>query len=216
MDPGRQVHREAQDAEQALNAQADGDAPGSAASDAPAAGRAAPLVRQRPAGPLRLLRCAAKLALPERVRARSPPHLVRLSPATEPAEPAHRLGLVRGCDRALPLPTPRITHPWTPRRGAMRVTLGKSRVRESRLPGSVRAEPNGRATRPLTRFSVWPITISRISRSFANRARAFDVNPHSPYRPRFLRAPTVDSTPFVSRGRRFAVDQGVQRRASLP
>jgi len=31
----------------------------------------------------------------------------------------------------------------------MRVTSGKSRVRESRLPGSVRAEPNGRATRPL-------------------------------------------------------------------
>jgi len=30
----------------------------------------------------------------------------------------------------------------------MRVTSGKSRVRESRLPGSVRAEPNGRATRP--------------------------------------------------------------------
>ena len=32
----------------------------------------------------------------------------------------------------------------------MRVTSGKSRVRESRLPGSVRAKPNGRATRPLT------------------------------------------------------------------
>ena len=30
----------------------------------------------------------------------------------------------------------------------MRVTSGKSRVRESRLPGSARAEPNGRATRP--------------------------------------------------------------------
>jgi hypothetical protein len=33
----------------------------------------------------------------------------------------------------------------------MRVTSGKSRVRESRPPGSVRAKPNGRATRPLTR-----------------------------------------------------------------
>ena len=30
----------------------------------------------------------------------------------------------------------------------MRVTSGKSRVREIRLPGSVRAKPNGRATRP--------------------------------------------------------------------
>ena len=34
------------------------------------------------------------------------------------------------------------------RSGAMRVTSEKSRVRESRPPGSVRAEPNGRATRP--------------------------------------------------------------------
>jgi RNA-directed DNA polymerase len=47
-----------------------------------------------------------------------------------------------------PLPQPRITHPLDTERGPMRVTSGKSRVRESRLPGSVRAEPNGRATRP--------------------------------------------------------------------
>ncbi|QAU45897.1 hypothetical protein XH91_11375 [Bradyrhizobium guangzhouense] len=32
-----------------------------------------------------------------------------------------------------------------------RVTLGKSRVREIRPPGSVRAKPNGRATRPRSR-----------------------------------------------------------------
>jgi hypothetical protein len=31
--------------------------------------------------------------------------------------------------------------------GTMRIASGKSRVRESRLPGSVRAKPNGRATR---------------------------------------------------------------------
>jgi len=30
----------------------------------------------------------------------------------------------------------------------MRVTFKKSRVRDSRMPGSVRAKPNGRATRP--------------------------------------------------------------------
>jgi len=35
----------------------------------------------------------------------------------------------------------------------MRVTSGKSQVRESRLPGSVRAKPNGRATRPQFRES---------------------------------------------------------------
>jgi hypothetical protein len=32
--------------------------------------------------------------------------------------------------------------------GTMRVTSRKSRVRKNRPPGSVRAEPNGRATRP--------------------------------------------------------------------
>jgi hypothetical protein len=30
----------------------------------------------------------------------------------------------------------------------MRVTFKKSRVQDSRMPGSVRAKPNGRATRP--------------------------------------------------------------------
>ena len=34
--------------------------------------------------------------------------------------------------------------------GPMRVTSGKSRVRESRLPGSVRAKPYGQATRPFS------------------------------------------------------------------
>ena len=76
-------------------------------------------------------------------------HLVHLPSTAKPEDPAHGLGLVRGCDRALPLAQPRITHPWAPR-GMTRVTSGKSRVRESRMPGSVRAKPNGRATRPLT------------------------------------------------------------------
>lgn len=41
-----------------------------------------------------------------------------------------------------------------------RVTLGKSRVREIRPPGSVRAKPNGIATRPRSRSSSMdkPIT----------------------------------------------------------
>ncbi|MGY3698751.1 hypothetical protein ACVIGA_008893 [Bradyrhizobium sp. USDA 3240] len=48
------------------------------------------------------------------------------------------------------LPSARSTHHSHLGTGAdmTRVTLGKSRVRESRLPGSVRAKPNGRATRP--------------------------------------------------------------------
>ena len=47
VDPGRPVHREAQDAEQAPDAQAEGAAPGSVAAHACPAGRAASLVRQR-------------------------------------------------------------------------------------------------------------------------------------------------------------------------
>jgi len=39
-----------------------------------------------------------------------------------------------------PLRVPQITHPWTARNSMPRVILGKSRVRESRMPGSVRAK----------------------------------------------------------------------------
>ena len=63
---------------QTPDAQAEGAAPGSVAADARAAGRAASLVCQRPARPLRLLRHAAQLARSERVPAGSPAHLVQL------------------------------------------------------------------------------------------------------------------------------------------
>ena len=148
VDPGRQVHRQAQDAEPAPDAQAEGAAPGSVAADARAAGRAASLVFQHPARPLRLLRPAAQLALSRRVPAGSPAHLVQLPPAAEPEEPAHGLGVVRGSDRVLALAAASDHSSLDTTSGPMRVTSGKSRVRESRLPGSVRAKPNGRATRP--------------------------------------------------------------------
>ena len=48
----------------------------------------------------------------------------------------------------------------------MRVTSGKSRVRESRLPGSVRAKPNGRATQPLT--PVGEVNAGRVPRRMAD------------------------------------------------
>lgn len=130
----RQVHRQAQDAEQAPVAQADGAAPGRVAADARAAGRAASLVFQRAAGPQRLLRHAAQLALSQRVPAGSPAHLVQLPQAAEPEEPASGLGLVRGSDRLLALATASDRSPLDATSGAMRVTSGKSRVRESRLP----------------------------------------------------------------------------------
>src|SRR5207248_9426828 len=145
---GWPVHRQAQDAEPAPDAQAEGAAPGGVAADACAAGRAAPLVFQHPARPLRLLRHAAQLARTERIPAGSSAHLVQLPPAAKPEEPTHGLGLVRGSDRVQALASTSDHPPLDTKRGPMRVTSGKSRVRESRLPGSVRAKPNGRATRP--------------------------------------------------------------------
>jgi hypothetical protein len=87
----------------------------------------------------------------ERVPAGSSAHLVQLPPAVKPEEPTHGLGLVRGSDCVLAL-TSTSDHPsLDTKRGRMRVTSGKSRVRESRLPGSMRAKPNGRDTRPRPR-----------------------------------------------------------------
>jgi hypothetical protein len=121
------------------------------AADAPTAGRAAPLVRQRAPRPLRILRHAARLARSERVPAGSPAHLVQPPSAAEPEEPANGLGLVPRRDVPLPLATASDHSPLDTTSGLMRVTSGKSRVWEIRPPGSVRAKPNGRATRPRPR-----------------------------------------------------------------
>src|SRR5207249_12213974 len=66
VDAGRPVYREAQDAKQAPDAQADGAAPGGMAAHARANGRAATLVRQHPARALRLLWVAEQLPRVER------------------------------------------------------------------------------------------------------------------------------------------------------
>ena len=131
-------------------------APGGVAADARAAGRAAPMVFQRAARSLRLLRHAAQLALSQRVPAGSPAHLVQLPQAAEPEEPAHGLGLVRGSDRVLALTAASDHSPLDTTSGPMRVTSGKSRVRESRLPGSVRAKPNGRPNPRAAELKTWP------------------------------------------------------------
>ena len=58
------------------------------------------------------------------------------------------MGLVRGYGGTL-APATTSDHPSMGAvSGSLGVTSDKRRVRESRLPGSVRAEPNGRATRP--------------------------------------------------------------------
>ena len=134
--------------EQTPDAQAEGTASRSVAAHAYAADRAASLVCQRAPRALRLLRHAAQLALVEHLPARSPAHLVQLPETAQPEEPAYGLGLVRDSDRVLAPATASYHPPLDTTSGPMRVTSAKSRVRESRLPGSVRAEPNGRATRP--------------------------------------------------------------------
>ncbi|OZB39248.1 MAG: hypothetical protein B7X48_09895 [Acidiphilium sp. 34-60-192] len=58
------------------------------------------------------------------------------------------MGLVRRCYGALALAPASDHTSLETTRGVTRVTSGKSRVRESRPPGSVRAKLNGRATRP--------------------------------------------------------------------
>ena len=124
----------------------DGAMPGRAAADV--AVRTASPVRQRAARALLLLPHAAQLAFTERVPARSPAHLAQLPQAAQPEEPENGLGLVRGSDSAL-APAAASHHSSSDAKSSpMRVTSGKSRVRESRLPGSVRAKPNGQATRP--------------------------------------------------------------------
>ena len=128
--------------------------PGRAANHARAADRAASMVFQRAARPLRLLWHAAQLAFPERVPPRNPESLVQLPTTAEPEEPAHGVGLVRGCDRTLASAKTSYHASLGAKEGSMRVTSRKSRVRESRPPGSVRAKPNGRATRPRPRQSL--------------------------------------------------------------
>jgi RNA-directed DNA polymerase len=112
------------------------------------AGQATTMARQRAAGPLRLLRCAAQLACTERIPSGSPAHLDHLPPAEKPEEPAHEMGSVSGSARTLSLAATSYHLSLGGRCRPLRVTPGRSRVRESRPPGSVRAKPHGLATRP--------------------------------------------------------------------
>lgn len=57
----------------------------------------------------------------------------------------------------------------------MRVTSGKSRVRESRLPGSVRAKPNGRATRPRPAIGARKRLAAKGSEEHERLDAAYDV-----------------------------------------
>ena len=116
--------------------------------DARAAGHPALLVRSRADRPLRLLRTPPQLPRAHQLPPRSPTHLVHVPQASQPEEPEDVVERVRCPDVQLhPAgPPDHATMDATP--GMTRVTFRRSRVRESRTPGSVRAKPNGRATRP--------------------------------------------------------------------
>lgn len=90
----------------------------------PLAGRAT-LICQRAAGPLRLLWPAAQLSGTQRLPPTHPVTLALLPAAAQPEKPADGVGPVRGSDGAPSM---------------LRVTFGKSRVREIRTLGSVRAK----------------------------------------------------------------------------
>ena len=112
-------------------------------------GRPAPLVRQRAAGPLRVLRHAAQLAGACRFPAGAATNRAPLSAPAQTTLAPSRVGLVRCGDGSLP-PAVSADHSFLGRATHMaRMTFGKSRVRASRMLGSVRAKPNGLATRPL-------------------------------------------------------------------
>ena len=140
VDAGRPVHCEAQNAEQAPNAKAEGVAPGGVAADACAAGRAASLVHQRSARSLRLLWPTTKLPGAHRVPSGSAPHLADLPATAQSENAAHELADLCGSADKLP---PSNTSDHSSLDGSCSMTqviLGKSRVREICMPGSVRAK----------------------------------------------------------------------------
>ena len=149
----RQVHRRAQDREQAPDAQAEGAAQGGVAADArhrwpPSIAGTQPCwsaITATTDAPTTTARSPASAA---QFPARSPTHLVHVPQAPQPEEPEDVVERVRCPDVQLhPAgPPDHATMDATP--GMTRVTFRRSRVRESRTPGSVRAKPNGRATRP--------------------------------------------------------------------
>lgn len=144
-----QVHPEAQDAKQSPDAQAEGVAPRGVEPDACPASRAAPLLRPRTARSLRLFRRSGQLAGFECVHARNSANLAHLPAAAQSKEPGQGLGVVRTRDNALSLAKTSDYAPMDTTTRLLRVTSKRSRVRESRMPGSVRATPNGLATRPV-------------------------------------------------------------------
>ncbi len=110
----------------------------------------APLIHapRYPGRALRLLRCVAQLPGAERIPWGGSPDMAAMPPAPEPKGPVPEPGSLQRDARALSSARSKDHPPLDDEPGMTRVTLGKSRVQKSRMPGSVRAKPNGLATRP--------------------------------------------------------------------
>lgn len=143
VDAGRPVHCETQDTGKKAGPQVGSAPPGNEEAYAPAHRRATSLALPSVARPLRLLRllrCASQLSCPERFPASSPANLVPRTATSQPKGPMPHLGPLQGPRPALHLAD---TNDHTTLGGETSmtwVTLGRSRVRESRTPGSVRAK----------------------------------------------------------------------------
>ena len=183
VDRGRQVHREAQDTEQAHDAQAEAAAPGGVAAHTRAAGRAASLIFQWTGRSLRLLRCLPQLPGAVRTPPGGSPHMAAVPPAPKPEGQAPEpVSLLLGV-RTLPCARSEDYSPLDDERGMTRVSLGKSRVRESCMPGSVRAKPNGRATRPAPGMFMLPCTACGFWDTGLNPTRPYAQNRRATSRP---------------------------------
>jgi hypothetical protein len=89
-------------------------------------------------------------ALTERVPTGSPAHLVRLSQAAEPEEPAHGLDWFEA--PWLPLPLFRITHHWTSRAAGM---ISGKRPGAEKPPVLIREGKAGWPSYPTVTASPW-------------------------------------------------------------
>ena len=125
---------------------------------------------------LRLLWQTPQLPGAQRVPAGGAANLVQLPQAAEPEDPTHVLERVRHPDGSLPVAYASDHSPLGKTHSMTRVILGKSRVRESRMPGSVRAKAEW-LSYSTTTFLADPYPLGREPESpgLANRRLVLEV-----------------------------------------
>jgi hypothetical protein len=100
------------------------------------------------------VRCAAQLPGIERIPSRAPAHLVSSSSGSKPEGQMPELGCLQGNAQTLSLAPAADHSPLDGGKGMTRVTLGKSRMRESCTSGSVRAKAEWLSYSTVTKHSV--------------------------------------------------------------